>query len=265
MSQQPRQTGSGKDGWITLFSLVSSIAANLVTILSGFSGNSKVPLFGAILAALLGVVVLIREHGKPFTFKVAVAFGSAVAGFILGILFLFVSPLLNLPDRATPSPSSSPDVVSTPSHLFPSVTVDAPTPAPPRRSAPTPVFDGEVRLEGETGVDAETGQKNGQMEGVYSRGLTGPLDLYLNESGILQASGGGVYPYGGLEGNAYESCLKFKDSGRPPGLALPIGNLQFCFVTSGNRVAWARVGASSLTGFPSSEKYAVMRVKVWEN
>jgi hypothetical protein len=199
MSQQPQQTGSRKEGWITLFGLVTSVAANLVAILNGFSGSSNTFILGgAVLAVVLGVVVLIRECGKPFTIKVAAAFGSAVAGFMLGMFFLFGPSSSSLPGTVS-SQSSSSEVPSSPSHLLPSVTARVPTPAPSGQVAPALVFDGEVRLGGDTGVDVENGQKNGEMNGVRAPGVSGPLDLYVDRLGLFQASGGGSYAYYGLE------------------------------------------------------------------
>lgn len=264
MSQQPQQTGSGKDGWITPFSLVTSVAANLVAILNGFSGNSKTFIFGgAILAVLLGVVVLIREYGRPFTMRVAAAFGSAVAGFMLGMFFLFWSSSSNLPG-APRSQSLSPDVPSSPSHSSPSVTAGVPTPAPSGQGAPALVFDGEVRLGIDTGVDVENGQKSGETKGVRASGVSGPLDLYLDRFGAIQTSSGGSYNYDGLEKNANSGCLELKESGTlPRGPSVYTVNKQFCFTTSDNRVAWARVEVWTFA--ESGDQFAVLRVKVWEN
>jgi hypothetical protein len=184
---------------------------------------------------------------------------------ILGTVVTVLAYLFPLESGGTPVPGPSAHLSATGLANPPSLPAQpAPTPTltSPAQVAPT-LFDGEVRLELKTGVNIEGGQQGGQINGVYSEGISGSMDLYLNWLMILQVASDGPYTYRGLERDAQKHCTDIINSGRPPQSDFPITGSQFCFMTSDNHVAWTRVSTSNLNTY-TGEQYVILRVKVWE-
>lgn len=185
---------------------------------------------------------------------------------VLALALGVVTYLFPRPDPApVPNPPPSQSVgPSTNSHppVIPSPTANSSVPTSPGQVVPI-LFDGQVRLERETGADLEVAQKNGEIRGSYSGGIGGSTDLYVAIFNTLQVASDGLYSYPGLEKDAYTGCTEIiKSDRRPQPLVAPVSSQQFCFVTSDNRVAWTRVITSTLP-FPGGG-YLILRVKVWE-
>jgi hypothetical protein len=198
--------------------------------------------------------------------------GATVVGTLVALVTLVISSLPPPKSSDAPVPTTLPPptgLADLPFTTAQPVPTSAPTSTSPAQE-PATLFDGEVRLELQTGADIEGGQKNGQIKGVYSEGISGSMDLYFDRLGRLEAAVDGVnglYAYQGLEEDAQKNCGEIMNSVRkpPPAYPYPIETLWFCFRTSDNHVAWARVTGSNLNPSPYyGGRYARLRVKAWE-
>lgn len=154
-----------------------------------------------------------------------------------------------------PEPTAAPEPDST----LPSVTEPPPSPS---HKAVQPIFNGEIKLGLKTGANIDV-KGTGRIEAQPAGGASGDIDLYLDYVGLLYAAGGsGLYSYTGAEPINGDACTKLRDSGSQAVTQFPVPSLQFCIVTSDNRVAWLRVSESTTSSF-TTEQYAILRVKTW--
>lgn len=117
----------------------------------------------------------------------------------------------------------------------------------------------EVRLQRNTGVDVDGNDTRAKR----ADGLSGQTDLHLDGFNVLFASSNSLSVDHGDEKGAKARCTEAAAGDGSKGPALPgMAGLQYCFVTSDNRVAWIRVQASTLATFDSSA-YVVLAVRVW--
>jgi hypothetical protein len=122
---------------------------------------------------------------------------------------------------------------------------------------PALVFDGKVTLHARTGADLDAKQ----TEGSAVNGLVEGIDLYLDEYGFLKATGGRIYQDIGPRDPTKERCARIVDTADRASV-IPMQGLQYCAVTSDNRLVSLYVDSAEILVL-SMSNYAAINVLMW--
>lgn len=166
---------------------------------------------------MLGLVLITRQWGKALGMPAVIGLGSVVVGVVLGAVAVIM--------LTGPQPT--------------------PTPTPPPASTTNKAPDGrketvlEVRLSPGTGADVDAGE----IKGKQVTGAVGPVDLFLDTSGLLVANDTAFYSQTDIPDNVVlaECAEAVEAQVRPEAQILPVSPLlRYCFTTSDGRVGWLR-------------------------